>query len=81
MGILSNLKLIRKRNKTEKVFEDLFPGQTFWDIEYDKPSEYVSKYWTAYKDKGIVNNSLNGNIFELIISTLLVRENIVPMYL
>ncbi len=81
MGILSNLKLIRKRNKTEKVFEDLFPGKTFWDVEYDKPSEYVSKYWTAYKDKGIVNNSLNGNIFELIISTLFVRENIVPMYL
>ena len=41
MGILSNLKLIRKRNKTEKVFEDLFPGKTFWDVEYDKPSEYV----------------------------------------
>lgn len=81
MGILSNLKLIKNSNKTERVFEDLFPGKTFWDIEYDKPSEYVSKYWTAYKDKGIVNNTLNGNIFELIISTLLVRENIVPMYL
>ena len=54
MGILSDLKLTRKGNKTEKVFEELFPGRTFWDVEYDKPSEYVSKYWTAYKDKGIV---------------------------
>lgn len=81
MGLLSNLNLIKKGCKTEKIFESLFPNKTFWDIGYNTPSEYVSKYWVAYKEKKINNNSLNGKIFELIISSLFVRENIVPMYL
>ena len=81
MGLLSNLNLISKGCKTEKTFESLFPNKTFWDIEYNSPSEYVSKYWLAYKEQKINNNSLNGKMFELIISSLFVRENIVPMYL
>lgn len=81
MGVLSNLKLINKGSKAGSVFESLFENKTFWDIEYNHPSEYVAKYWQAYQSKGIGNNSLNGKVFELIISTLFVRENIVPMYL
>ncbi len=81
MGILSELNLIRKGSKSEIVFETLFPNKTFWDIEYETPSEYVSQYWQAYRNKGVGNNALNGSIFELIISTLFVREKLLPMYL
>ena len=81
MGILSRFKLVRNRNKSEKIFEDLFPGKTFLDIDYNSPAEYVSKYWQAYKNLNINNNALNGKIFELIISTIFIRENILPIYL
>lgn len=81
MGQLSNLKLTSNNSKSETTFESIFPGVSFWDISYNKPSEYVQKYWKAYKDKGISNNALNGSIFELIIATLFIRENILPMYL
>lgn len=81
MGQLSNLKLTSSNSKSEKTFESIFPGVSFWDISYNKPSEYVQKYWKAYKEKGISNNALNGSIFELIIATLFIRENILPMYL
>ena len=81
MGILSKLKLINKGSKTERIFESLFPEKTFLDFEYTHPSEYVTKYWEAYQNTGIDNNSLNGKIFELIISTLFIRENLLPMYL
>ena len=81
MGILSKLKLINKGSKTERIFESLFLDKTFLDDEYTHPSEYVTKYWEAYQNTGIDNNSLNGKIFELIISTLFIRENLLPMYL
>lgn len=81
MSIISNLKLIKSGTKTEKIFNALFPDKTFIDIDYDAPSKYVSKYWDAYKALGKHNNVLNGKIFELIISTLFIREGIFPMYL
>lgn len=81
MGLLQKIKLIRSNNKSSKIFEELFPGKTFLDIEYSTPSEYVEKYWEAYKEKGYDNKSLNGSIFELIISSLFVREELLPMYL
>lgn len=81
MGALSKLKLTRKGSKSEQIFESLFPGKTFRDIAYEKPSEYISTYWDAYKNKIKSNNAVNGSIFELIIDTLFVRENLLPMYL
>lgn len=81
MGQLSNLKLTSNNSKSEKTFESIFPGKSFWDIDYNRPSEYIQKYWNAYKSQGISNNALNGSIFELIIATLFIRENILPMYL
>lgn len=81
MGLLQKIKLIRRNNKSSKVFEGLFPDKTFLDIEYSSPSEYVAKYWKKYKENGYDNKSLNGNIFELIISSLFIREELLPMYL
>ena len=64
-----------------RVFEGLFPGNTFLDIAYNTPQEYVQKYWKAFKlqyPNASVN--LNGKIFELIIYTLLYREGVKPFY-
>lgn len=81
MGLLKRMNIVRSASKAEKYFEGLFPDKTFWDIDYISPSDYVTKYWNAYKSMGVGSNAMNGNIFELIIYTLFVRENLLPMYL
>lgn len=80
MGILKQTGISLKRNKSVSVFESLLNGVPFTEIDYDTPCCYVKKYWTSYKELGIDNNSLNGNVFELIIYTLLYREGILPFY-
>jgi hypothetical protein len=81
MGLLKKINLVRSASKAEKIFEELFFDKTFLDIDYTSPSDYVAKYWNAYKSIGSSSNAMNGNIFELIIYTLFVRENLLPMYL
>ncbi len=66
-------------NKAEIVFDSLF--DSFLKVEYKKPSDYISTYWDAYQRHPEGNNNLNGKIFEYILATLCVRENILPLYL
>lgn len=70
---------VGNRTKAEKVFNSLFPD--FQKVEYSKPSEYISIYWKKYQDLSSRNSNLNGKIFEYILATLLVREDILPLYL
>lgn len=81
MCVYKILGLKKKANKSSKIFDSLFSGKTFMDVEYRQPSEYVSKCWAEYKKSGTNDKSINGSVFELIIYTLLYRENILPMYL
>lgn len=83
MGILHEIGIVTgSSNKAALIFEQLYPD--FFALEYKTPSEYVNKYWSKYevfcKDK-IVNNNINGKIFEYILATLLVRESILPFYM
>ena len=50
-------------------------------VTYNTPSHYISKYWKAYAGHPEANNSTNGKIFEYILASLLIRENIIPLYL
>lgn len=70
---------IGKDNKAELVFDSLFPN--FLTVKYKKPSEYISIYWEAFQKHPGGNNNLNGKIFEYILATLFVRENILPLYM
>lgn len=70
---------VGKDNKAEIVFDSLFPS--FLDIKYEKPSDYISIYWAAFQKHPERNNNLNGKIFEYILATLFVRENILPIYM
>lgn len=80
MGKLNDLSItVGKNNKAEIIFDGLFPS--FLEIEYDKPSDYIKKYWDAYSLHPERNNNLNGKVFEYILATLCVRENILPIYM
>jgi hypothetical protein len=70
---------VGKDNKAEIVFDSLF--ENFMTVKYDKPSEYVTTYWEAFQRSSEGNNNLNGKIFEYILATLFVRENILPLYM
>ena len=66
-------------NKAEIGFDSLFPN--FLTVKYKKPSDYISIYWDAFQKHPDGNNNLNGKIFEYILATLFVRENILPLYM
>ncbi len=87
MGILKDLDIVRGNSTLAGgIFEDLYPS--FMDINYDKPNEYIAMYWNAYlaiRDDRLKNDQqkrgVNGKLFEYIIATLLIRENIFPIYM
>jgi hypothetical protein len=80
MGKLNDLSItIGRDNKAEQVFDSLFPD--FFKVEYNRPSEYIQKYWNAYILHPDRNNNLNGKVFEYILATLCVREGILPIYM
>ncbi|MCC8073192.1 MAG: hypothetical protein LIO62_03610 [Clostridiales bacterium] len=77
--MLKDIGIIKRANKSSKIFDECC-----WEYYNNEclPSEYVELCWDAYRNCPVSgNNSLNGNIFELIMSSLLVKENIKPMYL
>ena len=80
MGKLNDLSItIGRDNKAEIVFDSLFPN--FLEVEYEKPNEYIQKYWNAFSLHPERNNNLNGKVFEYILATLCVREGILPIYM
>lgn len=80
MGILKDIGLVSAENQSSQTFEDLFGKIPFFDVEYDKPSSYVDKYWEAFNQKAVSNNSLLGKFFELVIETLFLREGLMPLF-
>lgn len=71
--------LVGNETKAGSAFESLFPN--FMEVEYARPSEYVRTYWKRYQKLLDANSNLNGKVFEYILATLCIRENILPLYL
>lgn len=81
MGILYSKKIIKtKQTKTASVFESLFDTIDFEHVQYSSPKDYIRQYWNKFLSTGKHSNTVNGNLFELIIHTLLYREGLVPFY-
>lgn len=87
MRILKRIGLVSANSKSVDIFESFTGDSTFLDLPEMTPKEYVDFYWNKYIESGLnhtadgkTNNSLNGKIFELIIYTLLYKENILPYY-
>lgn len=78
--MLKRLKIVKGRTKGYIIFnEHICPDFLTNTMQ---PSEYVNYCWNKYMEADIErNNALNGSIFELIISSLFVKENILPLHL
>lgn len=78
--MLKKLGIVKSKTKGYKVFMDHI-APDFLDNTMC-PSEYVKYCWDKYENSGVArNNSLNGTVFEIIIATLFVKENLVPLHL
>jgi hypothetical protein len=78
---LYQLKILKKGTKTSQVFEDIFSD--ILKEKYVKPSLFIKSNWKKfilYKDLNNVDRSVNGSVFECLISILLFRENIFPLF-
>lgn len=83
MGLLQTIGIVSGNDsKASIIFEELLPS--FLKVKYSSPSEYVSIYWKEYlnysKSKD-GNNNTNGKIFEYILSTLFIREKLLPLFI
>lgn len=90
MGILFDKHITSAPNQVcSNIFEGFFSPQDFTSIAYTTSKDYVRMYWDKFQEyarayrvshQKPLNQSVNGNIFEYIIQTLLIRENILPFY-
>ena len=71
--------VIGDSTKAGNIFEKLFPD--FMQVEYSKPSDYVKMFWDKYENQRERNANLNGKVFEYILASLCIRENILPLYM
>ena len=87
MGVLKELNIVKSDDgQASMIFEQLFPS--FLDLEYKTPSDYVNMYWDAYLnirvdkiDNEQTRRGVNGKIYEYIIATLLIREEVFPIFI
>ncbi len=82
MSVLKDTNIIKNESKVSEIFENL-TSKPFTTIKYDKPHDYIHYYWDRYIKftwTTTSEKSVNGAIFELIIYTLLHREQILPFY-
>lgn len=80
MSILLEKGIIKKEGEISQLFESMTPKQTFFDVSYRLPHEYVNYYWDKYQHCTEKKNSVGGGYFEFVIYTLLYRENVLPFY-
>lgn len=76
---LSDFGILKSGAKTNEIFANI---ESNFMTNKEKPSTYVDKLWKKYKvlSKGNQSNAMNGQIFEAIITTLLLKEGIQPIY-
>lgn len=71
--------LIGRNQDSCQVFLEICPDFTA-DADLSA-SKFIDKYWTIYQDHPRRSNSMNGQIFELIISTMLINQKITPFFI
>lgn len=71
--------VVGNNTKGGNIFEEIFPD--FMEVKYENPSDYIKMFWDKYKTLPEKNANLNGKIFEYILASLCIREEILPFYM
>ena len=83
MGILHEIGIVTgKDTQAAKIFEKLFPN--FMEMVYVSYFEYINKCWSEYRyyvEDNNLGDTCNGEMFEYILATLFIKENLMPLYL
>jgi len=81
MSYLKKLGIIKNETKASEAFENAISESLFEKLQSQSPSAYVNACWLRYsRNAADGNGALNGNVFELIIYTLLYKEGVAPFY-
>lgn len=77
--MLRDIGVVSRANNSSRIFDEYC--WRFYETEC-APSEYIRRCQDAYINSPVIkNNALNGKMFELMISSLCVKENIKPIFL
>lgn len=49
--------------KAANAFMKVFPN--FFEVQYQKPSEYIKEFWEKYKKLPDTNSNLNGKVLNM----------------
>ena len=81
MSLLQQLGIVKGDGQAAaKAFETIMPN--FFEVIYRSPSEYIRKFWQQYIARfGESDRNRNGKVFEYLLTTLLLRERLYPLYL
>lgn len=81
MSLLQRLGIVRGDGQAAaKAFEAIMPN--FFEVTYGSPSEYIRGFWKKYIERfGEGDRNRNGKVFEYLLTTLLLRERLYPLYL
>ncbi|MCH9813611.1 MAG: hypothetical protein K0U47_06665 [Epsilonproteobacteria bacterium] len=72
-------KIVKSKGKALTVFDKIIDD--FTTLADMKPSAYIDKLWTAYRNFQPYNKDLNGKIFEYILISLLINKKVLPLYI
>lgn len=72
-GIVKNAN-----SKALKIFDEICPD--FTQFAGVKPSEFISEIWNKFENNGEYDRSINGKVFEYLLSAMLINENLLPFY-
>ena len=82
--MLKQVGIVKSANsKSYNIFNEAI-SENFLTISEMESSEYIRYCWSKYKEFCVSepqDNSMNGNIFELVIESELYRKSLCPMFL
>lgn len=68
-----------KGTKALNAFSTVIPD--FTSLAHLKPSDYVNDLWNKYESSHCSERDINGKVFEYILISLLINQNLLPLYI
>lgn len=68
-----------KGTKALTAFNAIVPD--FTSLSHMKPSDYINDIWIKYESSSFCERDLNGKVFEYLLISLLINQNLLPLYI